>query len=261
MQIDWLTVSAQIVNFLVLVLLLRWVLYRPLARALKARQEAVAQQLTEADAARAKAEAAAEEHRAAIHALDQARHDRLQRAEAEAGARRSALIDAAKAEVSAQRSAWQAQLEAEKSAFLDRLRHRAGDSFVIMARNILSEMADQDLIDRMAQTFAARLEGLDRADRDRLREAFGTGEPPEILSSLPLSGTARDTVAAAVGALLGKPVTPVFAEESDLSCGVVLRLGAQHVGWTIAEHLDRFAQEVSALLDAAEAQADAQEDT
>lgn len=260
MQIDWLTVSAQIVNFLVLVLLLRWALYRPLARALQARQEAVAQRLTEAEQARARAEAAAEEHRAALRALDQARHDRLLAAEAEAEARRSALIDAAKAEVSAQRSAWQAQIAAEKSAFLDRLRHRAGDSFVIMARNILSEMADQDLVDRMARTFAARLGGLDRADRDRLREAFDAGKPPEIQSSLPLSETAQGVVAEALGDLLGKPVTPVFADKVDLSCGLVLRLGAQHVGWTIADHLDRFAQEVSALLDGAQAQVGAQTD-
>jgi len=256
-QIDWLTVSAQIVNFLVLVLLLRWVLYRPLARALKARQEAVAQRLTEAEAARVRAEAAAEEHRAAIHALEQARHDRLQRAEEEADARRSALIDAARDEVSAQRATWQAQLNDEKSAFLDRLRHRAGESFVIMARTILSEMADQDLIDRMARTFANRLSGLSPEDRDRMRQAADRGTAPEILSSLPLSGTARNTVAAAVGDLLGKPVTPVFAEDDDLSCGLVLKLGAQNVGWTIAEHLDRFSEEVSALLETAGPQEDA----
>jgi len=256
-QIDWLTVSAQIVNFLVLVLLLRWVLYRPLARALKARQEAVTQRLTEAEAARVRAEAAAEEHRAAIHALEQARHDRLQRAEEEADARRSALIDAAKAEVTTQRATWRAQIGAEKSAFLDRLRRRAGDSFVIMARTILSEMADQDLIDRMAHTFAARLSGLRAEDRDRMRQAADRGTPPEILSSLPLTPTARNAVAAAVGDLLGKPVTPVFAEDDDLSCGLVLKLGAQNVGWTIAEHLDRFSEEVSALLETAGPQEDA----
>jgi len=64
-------------------------------------------------------------------------------------------------------------------------------------------------------------------------------------------------VAAAVGDLLGKPVTPVFAEDDDLSCGLVLKLGAQNVGWTIAEHLDRFSEEVSALLETAGAQEDA----
>ncbi|TDK48735.1 hypothetical protein [Antarcticimicrobium luteum] len=250
MQIDWLTVAAQIVNFLALVLLLRWALYRPLARALAARAEAVRQRLDEAEAARAGAEAAAIAHTEAVLALEQSREVRLERAEQEAEAKRAELVEAAKAELAARRAAWQAQLEDERAAFLDRLRLRAGAGFVRMARNILAEMADQDLVDRMAQTFAGRLAGLEAADRARLRAAADAGKRPEILSSLPLSDAARRKVAAAVGGLLGGPAEPVFAEDADLSCGLVLRLGSQRVGWTIAEHLDRFAQDVEQLLDA-----------
>ena len=43
MQIDWITIVAQIVNFLVLVWLLNRVLYRPLSRALDERAAAVRQ--------------------------------------------------------------------------------------------------------------------------------------------------------------------------------------------------------------------------
>lgn len=250
MQIDWLTVAAQIVNFLILVLLLRWVLYKPLSRALAARAEAVSQRVTEAETARAEAEAAAAAHYEAALALEEERADRLERAEQEAAAKRAELVEEAKSELAARRAAWQAQLEDEKSAFLDRLRHRAGDGFVHMARNILAEMADQDLVERMALTFAHRLSGLGEADRARLRAAAETGKQPEILSSLPLSERTRSTVTAAVGDLLGRSVEPVFLEEADLSCGLVLRLDSQRVGWTIAEHLDRFAAEVEQLLDA-----------
>jgi flagellar biosynthesis/type III secretory pathway M-ring protein FliF/YscJ len=51
-QIDWVTVAAQIVNFLVLVWLLQRVLYRPLTRALKEREEEVKRSLREAESAR-----------------------------------------------------------------------------------------------------------------------------------------------------------------------------------------------------------------
>ena len=256
MQIDWITVAAQIVNFLLLVLLLRWALYRPLTRALAARAEAVTQRVREAETARAEAEAAATAHYEATLALEQEREARLERAEQEAEAKRGKLVEEAKAELAARRAAWQAQLQDEKEAFLDRLRHRAGEGFVRMARNILAEMADQDLTDRMAQTFASRLGGLGAEDRARLREAARGGKQPEILSSLPLTEAARGAVTAAVGDLLGERVAPVFAEEADLSCGLVLRLDSQRVGWTIAEHLDRFAEEVEQLLDASGAKGD-----
>ncbi len=253
MQIDWLTVAAQIVNFLLLVLLLRWALYRPLRRALTARQEAVTERLRQAETARAKAEEAAAAHTDALRTLEQERAARLQSAEQEGEAKRAELIAAAKDELAARRAAWQAQLVDEKADFLDRLRHRAGESFVGMARSILAEMADQDLVDRMAMTFAHRLSGLGTEDRALLHVAASAGNRPEILSSLPLSDAARGQITAAVGALLGAAAEPVFSADGDLACGVVLKLGSQRVGWTIAEHLDRFAQEVAQQLDTPEA--------
>jgi len=255
-QIDWITVAAQIVNFLVLVLLLRWVLYKPLSRALAAREQAVSQRVREAETAQAEAEAAAATHYEAVLALEQERNARLERAEQEAAEKRAELVEEAKSDLAARRAAWQAQLADEKAAFLDRLRHRAGEGFVRMARNILDEMADQDLTDRMAQTFARRLAGLGAGDRARLRAAAQGGKRPDILSSLPLSEAARSAVTAAVADLLGEAVEPVFTEDADLSCGLVLRLDSQRVGWTIAEHLDRFAEEVEQVLDAGDAKGD-----
>ncbi|MFC2968252.1 F0F1 ATP synthase subunit B family protein [Acidimangrovimonas pyrenivorans] len=254
MQVDWLTVTAQIANFLVLIWLLRWALYRPLARALRAREVAVAQRLEAAEAARAEAEAAAETHRAATRALEQEREDRLERAEQEAEATKAALLDAAKQEISARRAAWQEQLADEKAAFLDRLRRRAAASFVATLRHILDEMADQELVEGMARTFARRLAALEPAQQARLRAAADDGDRPTILASLPLSERARELVGEAVVGLLDRPAEPGFEADPGLGCGLVLRLGSQHVGWTIAEHLDGFEKEVAQMLEAGEAE-------
>ena len=50
MHIDWLTVVAQIVNFLVLVYLLKRFLYGPILQAMDDRQAGIAARLQEADA-------------------------------------------------------------------------------------------------------------------------------------------------------------------------------------------------------------------
>ena len=57
MQIDWLTVAAQIVNFLVLVWLLQRFLYRPITTAMRRREERIETLLAEAREARETAEA------------------------------------------------------------------------------------------------------------------------------------------------------------------------------------------------------------
>ena len=95
MQIDWLTVAAQAVNFLVLVYLLRRFLYQPVVAAMTRREERIAQQLQEA----AQREQQALQETQAFQEKNQAfEHDRaamLSRAEQEVEAHRKTLLEAA----------------------------------------------------------------------------------------------------------------------------------------------------------------------
>ena len=69
---------------------------------------------------------------------------------------RAEMTEKARGELAKRRAAWQAQLEDEKAAFLDRLRRRAGEAFLTLARRALADMADEDLVNRIAHVFASR---------------------------------------------------------------------------------------------------------
>ena len=56
MLIDWFTVGAQIVNFLILVWLLKRFLYKPILDAIDAREKRIAAELADADTKKAEAE-------------------------------------------------------------------------------------------------------------------------------------------------------------------------------------------------------------
>ena len=56
MLIDWFTVGAQIVNFLILVWLLKHFLYKPILNAIDAREKRIAAELADADTKKADAE-------------------------------------------------------------------------------------------------------------------------------------------------------------------------------------------------------------
>ena len=56
MLIDWFTVSAQVVNFLILVWLMKRFLYKPILHAIDAREQRIAKKIADADAKRAEAE-------------------------------------------------------------------------------------------------------------------------------------------------------------------------------------------------------------
>lgn len=71
MLIDWFTVIAQIVNFLVLLLLLRRFLYRPILDAMQARERKVAERLESAAQERIRAEEERERYKALTEELRQ----------------------------------------------------------------------------------------------------------------------------------------------------------------------------------------------
>ena len=96
MLIDWFTVIAQILNFLLLVVLLKHFLYGPILAAMDTRQQTIAQQLEEAKAAKREAEHEAEVHREKSLRVDIDRQALLAQAKIEAEEQRKALITQAR---------------------------------------------------------------------------------------------------------------------------------------------------------------------
>jgi len=56
MLIDWFTIAAQALNFLILVWLMKRFLYKPILNAIDAREQRIARELADADAKKAEAQ-------------------------------------------------------------------------------------------------------------------------------------------------------------------------------------------------------------
>src|SRR5574337_623421 len=80
MSIDWITVAAQIVNFLVLVWLLKRFLYRPILDGIDAREREIAERMGEAAQIRTAAEAAEADYEAQVASLRAGREGALEEA-------------------------------------------------------------------------------------------------------------------------------------------------------------------------------------
>ena len=93
MLIDWFTVVAQAINFLILVWLMKRYLYQPILKALDAREQRIAAELADADAKKAEAQAAREEFRRKNEAFDSQRAGLLSKASNDAAAEHSRLLD------------------------------------------------------------------------------------------------------------------------------------------------------------------------
>ena len=143
MELDWTTFGLQVVNFLVLVWLLKRFLYRPVMDAIARRQATIDQSVADARAAERRAEELRTQYEARLAETDAAHADRLARLAEEIAAERRdrlAALDtelqgerdkrAALAERDAAERERQAEAHAQRkaSAFAARLLGRLGDA-------------------------------------------------------------------------------------------------------------------------------------
>lgn len=233
MSIDWITVAAQIVNFLVLIWLLKRFLYRPILDGIEAREAEIAARMGEAAAVRELAEAKEAEYKAQIAELSASRAEMLEAARRDAEAERDALLAEARALLAreqAEREAHRAEQAARYTADL----HLAGaEALLALTRKALADLADETLERRIVLHAAGRLEGM----TDALQEAAGETREAVVLTRDPLPEDVQARLRDDLAAIL-KGVTLRFESDPSLSPGLNLRLGGAQVGWTIDSYLN-----------------------
>ncbi len=240
MQIDWLTVAAQIVNFLVLVWLLQRFLYRPITNAMARREVRIESRLAEAKDARAEVEAEAERLREKREETEASREEMLSEARQEAADLRKELEDDLRKAMEARRKTWEDHLEDERDDFAARLRQRAGHQVVDIVGRVLKDYAGSDLAGQVAGTFADRLADLDDGARDKLTTAAERADGPvRVESSLTLKPGARSKITRAIHEFIAPDLEVEYQEDDDLLLGVRLTIGEQTVEWSATRFLSR----------------------
>ncbi|MDI6796826.1 MAG: hypothetical protein QMD09_07770 [Desulfatibacillaceae bacterium] len=221
MLIDWFTVFAQIVNFLILVVLLRIFLYGRIVKAMKQREKAIADRFEDAQNQREKAEQTANELVAQKNELAAMADELVKQARDEAATLKDELVSQARQEAHSRKKAWEKAMLQDREAFLQELSRLVAGQVAQICNKILADLADESLVDRIALAFAKKLENLPPDEAASLTQAFAkTGEPHLVQSSLPLSDKAQEVIVQALQKSLGVSVTPHFETDESLVLGV-----------------------------------------
>lgn len=245
MQIDWITVSAQIVNFLLLVWLLKRFLYAPVIGAMETREQRIAERLNEASKREALADQAAEEHHRKSDALARERDEILAEARAAADAQKREMLDETRAAVAEARASWQRQVQQEKQEFLDMLSREASQAVQAIARKALSDLADAELEEQIVRTFIRRLEGLARSTRRGMAE---TTEAARIVSTFALDSAVRGRITRAVHECIADGLDVSYEQSPELLCGIEITSGGRRLSWNLAHYLDELGVRIDETL-------------
>ena len=248
MQVDGFTVVAQIINFLVLVWLLKRFLYAPITEAMTARQQKVAAALDEARKKAEQAETEARKYQTQRTELDTQRDGWLEQARQEVGTRREEWLKQARREIDAQREEWLTTWRREQTENQHILQREATHRLTEAVRHALRELADADLERRMLEPLLTRLRALDTSECATLAQAALGG--CAISTAFPLDVSLQQHCQAALSELLGDGITFTFHHNPSMACGITLEMPGHRLAWTLDSYLDGFGEALAKTLNA-----------
>lgn len=252
MLIDWFTVGAQVLNFVVLVWLLKRFLYRPILNAIDAREKRIAAESAAADAKTAQARATGDEFARKNLAFDAERSALLAKAGEEAQADRAHLLKVAQKDISDLRTQRAAAMQSEKASLEGAIKHLAAAEVYAVAGKALVDMASSSLEERMVETFIRRLTMMEPEAKATFKVALdNAAEGAIVRTRFDFPAQERATLQNALNETFSAAVNLQFITDTSIICGIETTVNGQRIAWSIAEYLSSLAQQVDALFDAA----------
>jgi F-type H+-transporting ATPase subunit b len=250
MLINWFTVGAQVLNFLVLVWLLKHFLYKPILTAIDGREKRIAAELAEADTKKAEAEKEHSEFDGKNKAFDNQREALLAKARDDAKAEHDRLLEEAHKDAEKARAGQTAALQSDLAKLGDELTQLAKKEVFSITRRTLADLATVTLEERMGEVFTRRLHALNGKDKDALGTALRSSSEPSLVRSVfAMPAAQQAAIRNALNESFSAEIRVRFETAPQAVCGIELTASGQKLEWSIAGYLTSFNEKVSALIE------------
>ena len=249
MLIDWFTVGAQALNFLILVWLMKRFLYKPILHAIDEREKRIAAELSDANAKKAEAQKERDKFQHKNEAFEQQRAAMLMQATEEAKAGGQRLLDDARKAADALSAKRQETLRNDAHHLKLAISRRTQQEVFAIARKVLTDLATTSLEERTTEVFTRRLRDMDGHAKAGLAEALKTAADPALVrSTFDLPVEQRTAIQNALNETFSAEIHVRFETSPDLVSGIELTANGQKVAWSIADYLLSLEKGVGELL-------------
>lgn len=238
---NWFTVVAQIVNFLVLVALLKHFLWGRLVRAIDQREARIAGELAKADEKCKAAEQQIEHVHVLAREQEHKRDELMSQAQKQADEQRISMVQKARESVRRLEEEWREDLERERATFFKELRKRAAGEILTISRQALEDLASSDLQDSAVRVFLEKLRSADAATLRKLADG-------EVRSAMALPIETEREILNILAERLRVPSHLQFTRDLAMPWGIELRGDGLKLGWSPESYLNAIEENLKADL-------------
>ena len=252
MPIDWFTVGAQALNFVILVWLLKRFLYQPILNGLDTREQKISLILSDAQHTQSEAEALRTEFEQKTQQIDQQRNVIVKSALQEANKEREQLFDKAQQAADDMLKKRLESLQSELQNLQQDIVRKNIQEVYAISRKTLIDLAGLDIEQAMLDRLLQRLNDL---KPDQYAELIGaldrTNNEVAVRSAFALSSEQQQSIQQCLqnkfSSQSDKPIRLAFSLVPELINGIELRLSGWKLAWSANNYLQSLQHKVSEL--------------
>ncbi|HSN08262.1 MAG TPA: F0F1 ATP synthase subunit delta [Hanamia sp.] len=246
MKIDWFTVIAQVLNFLILVWLLKRFLYKPILNAIEAREKKVAGQLSDAELKMAEANKELTQYQQKNEEFDQKKKEMMGQAITESKDERQKLFEQVRQEANALQIQFQKSVKEKEENLEKEIAQKTQQEVFDISRKALGDLANTGLEEQVVKRFVLKLNELDDTVKQQISQVFNSDTTGIIVkSAFELSENQKEEIKSTFKNISGKENVYQYETSPQLISGIELSANGYKVSWSISEYLNSLEKAIS----------------
>jgi F-type H+-transporting ATPase subunit b len=226
------TLLFQVTNFIVLLIILRRILYKPVREIMEKRRGMVEQKVRDAERMENDAQALKQRYEREMSGLQEQKARLLDKMQQEVGEERSRLVKGVKEDALRIADREKAQLKAEKLSQEAEMKEKVLESVSLFSMNLMRDVVDDTLHEALFRKFLAEL---DRCGPELMRsELPGETRQIELAAARPLSNEDLEKARDAIQRYTERKVVVMSATDPALIAGVRMKSGDEVLDASLA---------------------------
>ena len=239
MEINWFTVIAQIVNFLILVWLLKRFLYKPVLNAVDEREKKISGQLAHAEATKKAAIKEQERFMQKNELFEQERAAKMKQVLEEIDAEKTRLFTETRKESDALRTKYEASLQEQQKSLAETVRQRTTEEVFAIAGKTLEDLANANLEEQVVAIFMEKIRALEPGQKEELSNALNENKKAvSIKSAFELSPKSKKELARLITGITGQQNQFSYLLVPALVSGISIDTENYQLSWNIDSYLN-----------------------
>jgi len=239
MLIDSFTVIAQIINFLILIYLLKRFLFNRIIKIMDDREKQITDRMQDTETAKEEAQKELEEQRRIREELQEKWNEMLAQAKKDAQKKREELVKDARSKIDEEQKNWREAISKQRAAFLRDLRHLSCEQVCQISRKVLADLAGEKLENQLIENFLIQLGKLGKEEKDDFIRFINKDERKIwVDSSFQLNREKESEIRKILEKIIGDKVEINFKVSPKLICGIETRTEGKKISWNIENYLD-----------------------